>query len=122
MECIWPKLFTYYINEILKTIRNKLKINNEGNIQAFVDDLCIQAKTKKIIQEIFDILCNNIISLNLEINTDKCEFISENESETIINNINKSMIKTTKEAKYLGQILDTNGSAKYVIKKINWEL
>ena len=79
-----PKLFAYYINEILITIRNKLKINNEGNIQTFVDDLCIQAKTTKTNKEIFDILCNNIISLNLEINTDKCEFISENESETII--------------------------------------
>ena len=47
-------------------------------------------------------LCKEIVSLNLQINTDKCEFISENEAETITNNIDKSNIKTVKEAKYLG--------------------
>ena len=73
-----PKLFTYYINEALYQIKSKLKINDEGNIQAFVDDLCIQAKTTTAVQEAFDMLCKEIVSLNLQINTDKCEFISEN--------------------------------------------
>ena len=112
-----PKLFTYYINEALYQIKSKLKINDEGNIQAFVDDLCIQAKTTTAVQEAFDMLCKEIVSLNLQINTDKCEFISENEAETITNNIDKSNIKTVKEAKYLGQIIDKNGKSKYIIKK-----
>ena len=112
-----PKLFTYYINDALSEIKNKLKENNEGNVQAFVDDLCIQAKSAISIQESFDILCKKIETLKLQINTEKCEYISENESETIINNLDKINIKTVKEAKYLGQIIDKNGKAKYIINK-----
>ena len=58
-----------------------------------------------------------IKSLNLQINTEKCEFISEDESETIIDNLDKINIMTVKEGKYLGQIMNKNYKAKYLINK-----
>ena len=45
-----PKLFIYYINETLTEIKSKLKVNNEGNIQEFIDDLCIQSKSTIAVQ------------------------------------------------------------------------
>ena len=46
-------------------------MNNEGNIQEFIDGLCIQEKSTIAVQNSFDILCKEIVSLNLQINTDK---------------------------------------------------
>ena len=46
-------------------------MNNEGNIQEFIDDLSIQEKPTTAVQNSFDTLCKETAPLNPQTNTDK---------------------------------------------------
>ena len=54
-----------------------------------------------------------IDNLKLKLNLNKCEFIAPLNSKPIIDEITQHTIQPTTDAKYLGQILDTNGSDYY---------
>ena len=47
-----PIFFIYYINNIFTNI--KTKYNNKVNIQAFIDDIVVQAEEIKTVQLVFD--------------------------------------------------------------------
>ena len=110
-----PILITYYINNILANLQNKYK--NKINIQAFVDDIAIQAEEKETIQEAFNELIVEIANLKMEINTKKCEFITNNIGETITNIKTKETVPSVQQAKYLGQTLNEEGKPTNIISK-----
>ena len=110
-----PIFFTYYVNNILSNLQNKYK--DKINIQAFIDDIALQAEDTKTIQDAFNDINEEISKLNMEINTKKCEFITNNIGETITNIKTQEIVPSTQQAKYLGQILNENGEPISIITK-----
>ena len=53
----------------------------------------------------------------MEINTKKCELITNNIGETITNIKTDEIVPSTQQAKYLGQILNENGEPISIITK-----
>ena len=75
-----PLLFTLYINNILTQTETKFK---DITILAFIDDIMITAKNIKILEEAMNFIHGMIEDLNMELNLNKCELLSENEEDTI---------------------------------------
>ena len=76
-----PLFFIYYINDVLNSMQEKYK--DEINIQAFIDDIAVQSKDTKILQEIFTQINKEIKDLNMEINTSRCELITNDINEKL---------------------------------------
>ena len=96
-------LFCLYINETL----TQLNTHKDTHVQAFVDDIAIESQTKDEIQKAFTILQNTFTSLGLQINSSKCEYLSEDETEQITSDYDQIITATT-IVKYLGQKIDIN--------------
>ena len=94
-------------------MQNKYK--NKINILAFIDDIAVQAENAQTIQDIFNEIINEISKLKMEINTNKCEFITNNTGEKIINLKTKEIVQSVQQAKYLGQILNEKGTPTSII-------
>ena len=58
----------------------------------------------------------------MEINTKKCELITNNIEETITNIKTDEIVPTTQQAKYLGQILNENREPIIIITKAKAQL
>ena len=110
-----PIFFTYYVNNLITNIQNKYK--DKINIQAFIDDIALQAEDTNTIQEAFNDINEEISKLNMEINTKKCELITNNIGETITNIKTDEIVPSTQQAKYLGQILNEKGEPTSIITK-----
>ena len=93
-----PLFFNLYINNVLKQIN----ANNNVHGQAYADDIILQGNSINNIQTIY----------NLEINPEKCEQISEDINDYIIDKGNDGLeikITAVKQAKYLGQYINAEG-------------
>ena len=126
-------LFMIYFDEILKEVSKPYSCIN---IQAYVEDVIIQAKDIKTIQQVFNTINELIERQKLKINTKKCELITENaEKDTLVNNITLEEVTTIQSAKYLGQEIDRqdrptfitiegliHNTAKYLTKRATIEL
>lgn len=84
---------------------------------AYVDDIAIQGASLNIIQEAYNFIQEEFHKLNLKINANKCELISDNKNEFITTKTNgiEELIKTVERAKYLGQTIDENGNSSDLI-------
>ena len=114
-----PLLFSLYINNIL----NKLNEKNEIHLQAYADDIIIQGKDLQKIQEYYNKAKEMVKELDLEINPEKCELISDNENDIIIDhdeNGEEIIIQSKRQAKYLGQIINENGIPTNNTQSINF--
>ena len=114
-----PILFSLYINNILM----KLNEDTEIHTQAYADDIIIQGKDIKKIQDHYNKAKEMFREIDLEINPEKCELISDNGNDRIIDkdeNENETIIQSKKQAKYLGQIINENGIPTNNIKSINF--
>ena len=76
-----PLLFTLYINNILTQTETKFK---DITILAFIDDIMIASKNLKVLEEAMNFIHDMIEELNMELNLNKCELLSENEEDTIV--------------------------------------
>ena len=110
-----PLFFIYYINDVLNIVQQKYK--NEINIQAFIDDIAVQSKNINILQETFDTINFELKNLNMEINTSKCELITNDVNDKIINILTKEQVPNVSSAKYLGQYLNNQGLPINVVTK-----
>ena len=100
-----PVFLNAYINDALVEL-NKIKWISA---QAYADDLIIQSNDIKSIQIAFDKTKELYKNLDLIINGDKCQLLSDNQNDKIIDNEQKININSIDEAKYLGQIINNNG-------------
>ena len=57
----------------------------------------------------------------MEINVDKCELISDNSEDQIIDKSNNQDLNTVKSSKYLGQNIDSNGNTEDIILRRNYQ-
>ena len=104
-SCLGPIFFLIYIDDILIET-NRLFPN--ANTQAFADDILVQSDQIEVLQNIFTFIQTKFKELNLDLNTQKCELISEGE-EAITDYLNNLNINPTSHAKYLGQEIDSRG-------------
>ena len=114
-----PIFFNLYINGILE----KISLIREIHIQAYADDIIILGNNIEILQKAYNQIKDEIKTISLEVNPEKCELISEDENDIIkdsnINNNNK-IITSIKKAKYLGQVINDEGIPINGIKNINF--
>ena len=111
-----PLYFNLYINDAL----NKLNEIKDMSAQAYADDLILQSKEINILQKGYEKTIELYNELGLNINSDKCELISDIKDD-IIKDINQDIIITAKnEAKYLGQFINSEGIPTSDINKIQF--
>jgi len=104
-----PLMFEIYINDILTNIQSKFK---EVHIQCFVDDIFIMSSnTKNNLEKAFEVLHQMIINKKMDLNIKKCEYLSPEEEDTFIDPITKNIIPKKDKVKYLGQVINRDGTA-----------
>ena len=99
-----PDFFNIYINDSL----NNFPFNAEdATIQAFADDIIVQAKDLKTLELTFEYIHNEFNNMDLSINYDKCELITSSGMDSI--RLSPSVELHSKPvAIYLGQEVDCN--------------
>ena len=108
-----PLLFTLYINKVLEL--TNANANGNHHSQAFIDDILIMAKEIPDLQNQTNTVTSLLEELNLLINPNKSELISNNSKDSI--EISGSTIHANQEGKYIGQYVDSDGKAKHVLKE-----
>ena len=114
-----PIFFSLYINNVLE------ELNKEENIhiQAYADDIIILSNNISNIQNAYDKSKELFHYIELEINPNKCELISNDQNDKIIdkdNSSNLTEINAKGQAKYLGQIINEKGIPTNNIKRIDF--
>ena len=112
-----PTMFLLVIDDLM----NKLQSYHNIHIQAFVDDIAIAGKETKNLQQAYNIIKKIITQKSMEINVDKCELITDNQEDHIIDEENNQPLNTVKCAKYLGQSIDNNGNTEDIILRRNYQ-
>ena len=111
-----PMYFNLYINDALISL-NKIK---DLSAQAYADDLILQSSNINILQKGYEKVIELYNNLDLYINVDKCELISDAKEDTIKDNNQNIQIIAKDEAKYLGQIINSEGIPTSDINKIQF--
>ena len=107
-----PMLFCYYIE---KAIGNQI-LNTDNKIQLYADDIIIQTKSLDELSNSYHRIKENLERIDLTINTEKCEIISDDPNDIIKDNTNGQLIMPKKNAKYLGQIINSEGLTENIIE------
>ena len=107
-----PLLFTLYINKILKDMEGK---SDKLTTQAFMDDIIISSKDKSTLEQALNFIHQEIIKLDMELNLNKCEFLSDNNQDNIKDQITGITLNAQQTAKYLCQTIDANGKTINII-------
>ena len=111
-----PLFFNLYINDAL------ISLNQINNIsaQAYADDLILQSSNINSLQKGYEKVIELYNNLDLYINVDKCELISDNKEDKIKDIYQNIEITAKDEAKYLGQIINNEGIPTTDINKIQF--
>ena len=113
-----PTLFLIYIDDILKQIEQNQKIH----IQAFIDDdIAIASNDILELQNTFNKIKSLIKQKSMEINSQKCELITNNLEDTIIDPDSNTSVKTIPQSKYLGQKINNEFKTEDIIFKHNYQ-
>ena len=107
-----PLLFNIYINNILANMKEK---TNLINIQAFIDDIIISSKDINILEQALNHIHKEIQNINMELNINKCELLSNNIQDSITDHITGIILQAQLTSKYLGQTIDSNGNTTNII-------
>ena len=94
---IIPVLFCYYLNKALK----HLNLKENVCLQAYVDDLVIQSISLEDLKETYDVIKEALKTYDLIINPEKCELLTEDINDKIINEDENIEIIIRNEVKYL---------------------
>ena len=81
------------------------------DVQAYADDIVMQAKVIERIQEAYTNLQAKFSLLGLEFSTAKCELLSDDPNDYIIDQTNDTIIQAAPYARYLGQNINQDGIA-----------
>ena len=101
-----PIMFCMYLNDILQTVNTG---NPEVPLQAFVNAMLQQAKDVNLLQRAFENLIETLDANGLVVNTRKCELVSDNPEDCIINVKTGDTIKAKDMTKYVGQHIGSGG-------------
>ena len=108
-----PLFFLIYINDIIEDF--KKTFNNEI-CEVFVDDIIILSNNINTLNSAFNYFSKNIDKLEMKLNTNKCELLSEEDDDKIIDEKTKYELFPQKTAKYLGQTINSRGETNEIIK------
>ena len=111
-SAIVPIFFIYYLDKSLK----KLNLNEETKLQAYAYDLVIQSKSIENLYNVYFKIKEALRENNLIINPEKCEILSDNPSDKIIDDQAGIDILPKSEVKYLGQNMNSEGLAEQIIE------
>ena len=114
-----PLFFNLYINGVLKQINE----NNNTQSQAYADDMILQGNNIDDIQKQYKLAKLELNKIELKINPEKWELISNNQEDVIIDKDeegNEIRIKSVSQAKYLGQIIREDGTPVNNLNTINF--
>ena len=112
-----PTMFLLVMDDILDYM-NKDK---NTHTQAFVDDIAIAGTNTQDLQQAFNKIMVAIKDKNMEINTDKCELITEDLNDNIFDETTNQTIQTKNKSKYLGQTLNNLGQTEDIILRRNYK-
>ena len=112
-SAIVPIFFIYYLDKSFK----KINLNGEIQLQAYADDLVIQSKSIDKLSEMYFKIKDALRENNLIINPEKCEILSDNPSDKIIDDQAGVDILPKSEVKYLGQNINSEGLAEQIIEE-----
>ena len=100
---------------VMDDILDYMNRDNKIHTQAFVDDIAISGSNTQDLQQAFDRIKEAITSKNIEININKCELITDNLNDRIIDKTSNQTIITKNKGKYLRQTLNNLGQTEDVI-------
>ena len=109
---IVPLLFCYYLSKGI----NNLKLRNGVKIQAYADDLIIQGDSLEDLNQTYKDIKNELSKIDLVINPEKCEILSNEPNDKIVDDSNGIEIIARKEVVYLGQKINADGLAEELIE------
>ena len=112
-DALVPYFFCYYLDKVIKQIAKSTEIK----IQAYADDIIISAKELNKLQEIYNDIKVKLASINLVINPTKCELLTEDPEDIIEDKETGILIYSKKEAKYIGQIINSKGISEEDIER-----
>ena len=110
---IIPSLFCYYLNNNMTNINIKENIS----IQAYADDIIIQANSIKDLTETYSLIKASLSKIDLIINPEKCELLSNSKEDYIFDDETGITITTKQNAKYLGLKINNSGIAEQIIEE-----
>ena len=109
---IIPILFCYYLNKALE----KVIIKENICLQAYADDLVIQSDNLDDLKEVYNNIKETLKEYDLIINPEKCELLTEDINDKIVDEDGNTEITIRKEVTYLGQKINTEGITEEIIE------
>ncbi len=97
-------MFCIYVNDIINEINLKYR---SVEVQAFMDDMLLQNEVIEEVQEAFGHLVIRMKEENLEVNPDKCELVTDEEKDYVLDPTTRSVIPFKPMAKYLCQYINS---------------
>ena len=98
-SAIIPLLFCYCLNKALEKVIIKEKIS----FQAYADDLVIQSDNLEDLKEVYNNIKEELKEYDLIINPEKCELLTEDVNDKIVDEDEHTKIAIRKGVIYLGQ-------------------
>ena len=109
---IIPIQFCYYLNKALE----KVIIKENICLQAYADDLVIQSDNLDDLKEVYNNIKETLKEYDLIINPEKCELLTEDINDKIVDEDGNTEITIRKEVTYLGQKINTEGITEEIIE------
>ena len=108
-----PLFFIIYINKMIEQAKAQ---NSNIILEAYIDDIIVMSNNLFDLKKTFQYLKSNINSLNMKLNIKKCELLSNNPEDQIVDEQSGEIIQSKLTAKYLGQFINPKGEAADIIK------
>ena len=90
---------------------NNITIEDQISLATNILDLVIQSTTIEDLQEIYDKIKIELKKLDMSINTQKCELISNDMADVLTDEDGNIEIEAQEDARYLGQVINNEGLA-----------
>ena len=104
-------LFCYYLDKVIQ----KVKFKENIKLQAYADDMIIQSNNIDDLNEAYAIINQLLAKFDLIINPDKCELLSSELNDKIVDEISGTIISAKEKVKYLGQFINNSGISEEII-------
>ena len=89
----------------------------EIHIQAFADDLIGSSDNIKTLQNLYNKIDEKLKKINLEINFEKCDLLSDDVDDFITEPHTERVIMSKSQTKYLGQYINSKGQVSVSFEK-----
>ena len=92
-----------------------MKLKENIKLQTYADDVIIQSNNIDDLNEAYAIINQILAKFDLIINLDKCELLSSELNDKIVDEISGTIISAKEKVKYLGQFINNSGISEEII-------